>query len=127
MSQDEIAVMDGGKCIMRLRGVSPFFSDKFDITKHSRYKEQSDHDKICYWQWNVPELRISGQTQSASGLAYLPELQRRSAERKIRCVLCKQMWHECEPSDGKDAYRWAGKGYACRKEDFVKRFKGKVR
>lgn len=42
MSQDEIAVMDGGKCIMQLRGVRPFFSDKFDITKHSRYKELSD-------------------------------------------------------------------------------------
>ena len=44
MSQDEIAVMDGGKCIMQLRGVSPFFSDKFDITKHDRYKELSDYD-----------------------------------------------------------------------------------
>ena len=45
MSQDEIAVMDGGKCIMQLRGVRPFFSDKFDITKHKRYKELSDYDK----------------------------------------------------------------------------------
>ena len=44
MSQDEIAVMDGGKCMMQLRGVRPFFSDKFDITKHSRYKELSDYD-----------------------------------------------------------------------------------
>ena len=44
-SQDEIAVMDGGKCIMQLRGVRPFFSDKFDITKHKRYKELSDYDK----------------------------------------------------------------------------------
>ena len=44
MSQDEIAVMDGGKCIMQLRGVRPFFSDKFDITKHDRYKELSDFD-----------------------------------------------------------------------------------
>ncbi|MBO4449102.1 MAG: type IV secretory system conjugative DNA transfer family protein [Clostridiales bacterium] len=44
MSQDEIAVMDGGKCIMQLRGVRPFFSDKFDITKHKRYKELSDFD-----------------------------------------------------------------------------------
>ena len=44
MSQDEIAVMDGGKCIMQLRGVRPFFSDKFDITKHGRYKELSDFD-----------------------------------------------------------------------------------
>lgn len=45
MSQDEIAVMDGGKCIMQLRGVRPFFSNKFDITKHKRYRELSDYDK----------------------------------------------------------------------------------
>ena len=44
MSQDEIAVMDGSKCIMQLRGVRPFFSDKFDITKHKRYRELSDYD-----------------------------------------------------------------------------------
>lgn len=45
MSQDEIAVMDGGKCILQLRGVRPFFSDKYDITKHPKYKYLSDHDK----------------------------------------------------------------------------------
>ena len=45
MSQDEIAVMDGGKCIMQLRGVRPFFSDKYDITKHKRYVELSDYDE----------------------------------------------------------------------------------
>ena len=45
MSQDEIAVMDGGKCICMLRGVRPFFSAKFDITKHSNYKFLSDFDK----------------------------------------------------------------------------------
>ena len=45
MSQDEIAVMDGGKCIMQIRGVRPFFSDKFDITKHKMYPELSDSDK----------------------------------------------------------------------------------
>lgn len=44
MSQDEIAVMDGGKCIMQLRGVRPFFSDKYDITKHPNYKYLSDCD-----------------------------------------------------------------------------------
>lgn len=44
MSQDELAVMDGGKCILQVRGVRPFFSDKFDITKHPRYKELSDFD-----------------------------------------------------------------------------------
>ena len=36
--------MDGGKCILQLRGVRPFFSDKYDITKHRRYKELSDYD-----------------------------------------------------------------------------------
>ena len=45
MTQDEIAVMDGGKCIMQLRGVRPFFSDKYDITKHPKYKYLSDFDK----------------------------------------------------------------------------------
>ena len=38
MSQDELSVMDGGKCILQLRGVRPFLSDKYDITKHPRYK-----------------------------------------------------------------------------------------
>ena len=45
MTQDEIAVMDGGKCILQLRGVRPFFSDKFDIMKHPRYKYLADADK----------------------------------------------------------------------------------
>ena len=45
MSKDELAVMDGNKCILQLRGVRPFLSDKFDITKHKRYKELSDYDK----------------------------------------------------------------------------------
>ena len=45
MSRDELAVMDGSKCILQLRGVRPFLSDKFDITKHKRYKELSDFDK----------------------------------------------------------------------------------
>ena len=45
MTQDEIAVMDGGKCTLQLRGVRPFFSDKYDLTKHPRYKCLSDADK----------------------------------------------------------------------------------
>ena len=45
MSQDELSVMDGGKCILQLRGVRPFLSDKYDITKHPRYKMLSDYDK----------------------------------------------------------------------------------
>ena len=45
MSQDEIAVMDGEKCILQIRGVRPFFSDKYDITKHPMYKFTSDYDE----------------------------------------------------------------------------------
>ena len=45
MSQDELAVMDGGKCILQLRGVRPFLSNKYDITKHPNYKYTSDFDK----------------------------------------------------------------------------------
>jgi len=44
MTEDEIAVMDGGKCILQLRGVRPFLSDKYDITKHPKYKYLSDAD-----------------------------------------------------------------------------------
>ena len=45
MSQDEITVMDGGKCIFQLRGVRPFFSDKYDITKHKNYRLLEDYNK----------------------------------------------------------------------------------
>ena len=45
MSQDELAVMDGGKCILQLRGVRPFLSDKYDLTQHPNYKYTSDFDK----------------------------------------------------------------------------------
>jgi len=45
MTQDELSVMDGGKCIFMLRGVRPFLSDKFDITKHPNYKYTSDYNK----------------------------------------------------------------------------------
>ncbi|MBK6089080.1 VirD4-like conjugal transfer protein, CD1115 family [Ruminococcus difficilis] len=44
MSMDEIAVMDGGKCLLQVRGVRPFLSNKFDITKHPYYKYLSDYD-----------------------------------------------------------------------------------
>jgi type IV secretion system protein VirD4 len=44
MSVDELSVMDGSKCILQLRGVRPFLSDKFDITKHKNYRYLSDFD-----------------------------------------------------------------------------------
>ena len=42
---DELAVLDGGKCILQLRGVRPFLSQKYDITKHPLYRYTSDYDK----------------------------------------------------------------------------------
>ena len=45
MSMDEISVMDGGQCILQLRGVRPFLSAKYDITQHPNYKYLSDYDK----------------------------------------------------------------------------------
>ena len=44
-SVDELAVLDGGKCILQLRGVRPFLSDKYDLTQHPNYKYTSDYDK----------------------------------------------------------------------------------
>ena len=44
MTKDELAVMDGGKCILQVRGVRPFFSGKYDITRHRRYHQLSDYD-----------------------------------------------------------------------------------
>ena len=45
MTQDELAVMDGGKCIFMLRGVRPFLLDKYDLTRHPDYKYTADADK----------------------------------------------------------------------------------
>ena len=45
MDVDELAVLDGGKCILQLRGVRPFPSDKYDITRHPNYKYLADTDK----------------------------------------------------------------------------------
>ncbi|MBR3438380.1 MAG: TraM recognition domain-containing protein, partial [Clostridia bacterium] len=45
MSIDELSVLDGSKCVLQLRGVRPFLSNKYDITKHPNYKYLSDYDK----------------------------------------------------------------------------------
>ena len=45
MTMDELAVMDGGKCILQLRGVRPFYSDKYDVTQHPHYKETAEYNK----------------------------------------------------------------------------------
>jgi type IV secretion system protein VirD4 len=46
MSIDELAVMDGSNCILQVRGVRPFFSNKYDITNHKNYNLLADYDKI---------------------------------------------------------------------------------
>jgi len=54
MTVDELTVMDGGKCILQLRGVRPFLSDKYDVTKHPYYKETGEYDeRNC---WNIQRL-----------------------------------------------------------------------
>jgi type IV secretion system protein VirD4 len=68
MSQDEIAVMDGGKCILSLRCVRPFLSSKYDITKHPKYKYLSDHDKKNAFD---PEKYLSRIRRSAA--SFKPE------------------------------------------------------
>lgn len=65
MSQDEITVMDGGKCIYQLRGVRPFYSHKYDITKHKNYKLLEDYDKknlfdVEKYLKNKDKLRLKG-------------------------------------------------------------------
>ena len=68
MTQDEIAVMDGGKCILQLRGVRPFFSDKYDITQHPNYKYLSDYDKKTPLTW---KSTCAAASQSSSRTKYL--------------------------------------------------------
>lgn len=65
MSRDEIAIMDGRRCILQLRGVRPFYSNKYDITKHPRYRLLSDFDKknafdIEDYVQNLGKARIKG-------------------------------------------------------------------
>ena len=45
MTRDELAVMEGSKCILQLRGVRPFLSDKYDLTQHPNYKYTADYNK----------------------------------------------------------------------------------
>ena len=55
---DELAVMDGSMCILQLRGVRPFLSKKYDITKHPLYKQLADYDK--HNEFNVQKYLSTG-------------------------------------------------------------------
>lgn len=67
MSQDEIATMDGGKCILQVRGVRPFFSEKYDITRHPRYKYLSDADKRTPLMWTATCRPCAGKAARDNG------------------------------------------------------------
>ena len=63
MSVDELAVLDGGKCILQLRGVRPFLSDKYDITKHPNYKltaDFDDHNTFDVQEYLQHRLKLKG-------------------------------------------------------------------
>ena len=70
MSQDELAVMDGGKCILQLRGVRPFLSDKYDITKHPQ----------------LPVHRRADPKNAFDIEAFLSTRPQAQAQRGLRCV-----------------------------------------
>ena len=55
---DELAVLDGGKCILQLRGVRPFLSDKYDLTQHPNYKYTSDYDKCSCRTWTLMQASL---------------------------------------------------------------------
>ena len=69
MSEDEIAIMGGRKCILQLKGSRPFLSNKFDITKHPNYKYLSDANKnnafdiVKYQNRNKPKLKKTDTVQ----------------------------------------------------------------
>ena len=88
MSQDELSVMDGGKCILQLRGVRPFLSDKYDITKHPRYKMLSDCDKRNAFDMEKYMKRKKSVVAKDEVFDYykidLPEEAHLSAENKIQ-------------------------------------------
>ena len=71
MSRDELAVMEGSKCILQLRGVRPFLSEKYDLTQHPNYKYTADFDKKL--TFNIEKISsIPGQsfTQAMSFSSY---------------------------------------------------------
>ena len=82
MSIDELAVMDGGKCILQLRGVRPFLSDKYDLTEHPQYTKTAEYDKTN--QFDIEKhlnkvfgrLRLDAQSDSCrSGIfGYQPDI-----------------------------------------------------
>ena len=98
MTMDELAVMDGGKCILQLRGVRPFLSEKYDITKHPNYKYLSDfHPKNAFHiekylshqlklrleeEFAAIEVEVSGTSEEEEALLdeWAEELQQQAAE-----------------------------------------------
>ena len=78
LSRDELAVLDGGKCILQLRGVRPFLSDKYDLTQHPNYKLTSDSPLPAQPLWR-------SRWQAAAGPPHLPHLPQHPPARKLSC------------------------------------------
>ena len=74
MSRDELAVMDGEKCILQLRGVRPFLSNKYDITKHKRYKELADFNKDNAFDVEKYLAHRLVMSEDTEFVLYLPQL-----------------------------------------------------
>ena len=64
MSRDELAVMDGNKCILQLRGVRPFYSDKFDITKHKMEVRLSPEEAFDLYVYEGSELEKQSNSEN---------------------------------------------------------------
>ena len=97
MSRDELAVMDGNKCILQLRGVRPFYSDKFDITKHKRYKQLSDYDKknefhVEEYMKHQMEVRLSPEEAFDLYVYEGGELEKQSNRKNIHSSFFMPFW-----------------------------------
>ena len=101
MSRDELAVMDGSKCILQLRGVRPFLSDKFDITKHKRYKELSDFDEKNAFDrvLNKQETMLAQQAQESIREAFKQWIFKDLDRREDLCATYNRIFNAIRPRE----------------------------
>ena len=86
LSRDELAVLDGGKCILQLRGVRPFLSDKYDLTQHPNYKLTSDYDPK-----NTFDIeKYLNRKEKMAGPGYYPEVYDRDFSDPLLSASCSQ-------------------------------------
>ena len=106
MTMDELAVMDGSKCIVQVRGVRPFLSDKYDLTQHPNYKMTADYDKRNYFdvvkflshnlilkaddEYDVIDMAASKSSYHSAG-----KLDSRSFFNTPNWEICVHSWDHC--------------------------------